>query len=137
MKAAIVDTQGAELKIGDVPVPEPADDQILVKSIYAAINPVFVMHCALSSTLLIDYRDNLMVDSGILVLSWPFIPGCDAGGVVVKAGKNAISTLGTAFKEGDQVFGCTRLGSPGYSTYEEYVSHAKTSLESTNSKLSV
>jgi NADPH:quinone reductase-like Zn-dependent oxidoreductase len=58
---------------------------------------------------------------GTLVLKWPFVPGCDAGGMVVKAGKNAISALGDQFKEGDKVFGCTRLGTDIYSTFQEYV----------------
>jgi NADPH:quinone reductase-like Zn-dependent oxidoreductase len=64
-----------------------------------------------------------MIQTGILVLDWPLVAGCDAGGVVVKAGKNAISALGNPFKEGDQVFGCTRLGCAGYATFEEYVSY--------------
>ena len=62
-----------------------------------------------------------MSSSGLLVAEWPLVPGCEAGGVVVKAGKNAISPLGVVFKEGDEVSGCTRLGSPGYSPWQEYV----------------
>ena len=64
-----------------------------------------------------------MIQTGILVLDWPLVAGCDAGGVVVKAGKNAISALGKPFNEGDKVFGCTRLGCAGYATFEEYVSY--------------
>lgn len=62
-----------------------------------------------------------MADWGILVVGWPLVPGCDAGGIVVKAGKDAISPLGVPFKEGDEVFGCTRLGSSGYSPWQESV----------------
>ena len=62
-----------------------------------------------------------MSSSGLLVAAWPLVPGCEASGVVVKAGKNAISPLGVVFKEGDEVSGCTRLGSPGYSPWQEYV----------------
>ena len=41
MKGITVANVGAEWKITeDLPVPEPADDQILVKSVYAAVNPV-------------------------------------------------------------------------------------------------
>ena len=65
--------------------------------------------------------ETFLIDFGVLVLSWPLVPGCDAGGVVVKAGKNAVSALGEHFKEGDRVCGCTRLGSPGYATFQEYV----------------
>jgi len=42
MKAITVEKQGAELEISDLPVPVPSDDQILVKSIYAPITPVYV-----------------------------------------------------------------------------------------------
>ena len=62
-----------------------------------------------------------MSDYGLLVESWPLVPGCDAGGIVVKAGNDAVSPLGKHFKEGDKVFGCTRLGSFGYSPWQEYV----------------
>ena len=62
-----------------------------------------------------------MAGMGLMVTSWPLTPGCDTGGVVVKAGKKAVSPLGTPFKEGDRVCGCTRLAWAGYSPYREYV----------------
>lgn len=47
MKAVVVPTQGSPMEIrDDLNVPEPGDDQILVKSVYAAINPVYV--CGIS-----------------------------------------------------------------------------------------
>lgn len=52
----------------------------------------------------------------MLVDSWPVVLGCDAGGVVVELGPGA-----SKFKIGDEVCGCTRLGVPGYSTFQEYV----------------
>jgi NADPH:quinone reductase-like Zn-dependent oxidoreductase len=61
-----------------------------------------------------------MHQSGLLVTAWPFTPGCDAGGIVVKAGSSAKSVLGEPFKAGDHVSGCTRLGAPGYAPYVEY-----------------
>ena len=42
MKGITVEKVGAELKVADLPVPEPGEDQILVKSIFTAINPVYV-----------------------------------------------------------------------------------------------
>lgn len=54
---------------------------------------------------------------GVLVSSFPIVLGCDASGVVVEAGKEAESR----FKVGDRVCGCTRLGEPGYGTFQEYV----------------
>lgn len=61
-----------------------------------------------------------MANTGKLVVDWPFVMGCDAAGVVVKAGTNALGPLGL-FKVGDEVLGCTRLGSKGFSTCQEYV----------------
>ncbi|KAF2418902.1 GroES-like protein [Tothia fuscella] len=104
MKGIAVEKVGAPLLVVDnIENPEPADDQILVKSIYTAINPV----------------DGFMAFTGLLITKWPFILGCDAGGVVVKAGSKAEGPLGP-FKVGDEVCGCTRLGMPGYSTCQEY-----------------
>ena len=57
-----------------------------------------------------------MQSSGLLVMSWPIVLGCDASGVVVEVGKAAASD----FKVGDRVCGCTRLGIPGHSTFQEY-----------------
>ena len=57
-----------------------------------------------------------MQSSGLLVTAWPIVLGCDAGGVVVEVGKAAASD----FKVGDRVCGCTRLGIPGHSTFQEY-----------------
>jgi NADPH:quinone reductase-like Zn-dependent oxidoreductase len=58
-----------------------------------------------------------MQSSGVLVHAWPIVLGCDASGTVVSVGSAV-----TKFKEGDGVFGCTRLGVPGYATFQEYVS---------------
>ena len=58
-----------------------------------------------------------MQSYGIMVSTWPIVLGCDAGGVVVEVGQAAAST----FKVGDEVCGCTRLGIPGYGTFQEYV----------------
>jgi len=101
MKGIVAEKQGAPWIITDtLKVPEPSADQILVKSIFTAVNPV----------------DRFMANSGILVQSWPLIAGVDAAGVVVKVGEKAAS----GFKVGDEVCGCTRLGTEGYSTMEEY-----------------
>lgn len=62
--------------------------------------------------------------SGILVSSFPIVLGCDASGVVVEVGpseEEEDATSSTSFKVGDRVCGCTRLGEPGYGTFQEYV----------------
>ena len=69
--------------------------------------------------------DGYMQGTGLLVTAWPFVIGCDAAGVVVKAGEKASSS----FKEGDEVCGCTRLGCIGYSTGQEYVRFVPTLQE--------
>lgn len=41
MKGVIIEKAGAPAKVvDDLEVPEPSDDQVLVKSVYSAINPV-------------------------------------------------------------------------------------------------
>jgi len=101
MKGVIVEKDGAPYQLTeDLEVPEPSPDQILVKSLYTAVNPI----------------DSMMAKTGLLVVSWPFVPGVDASGVVVKVGENAASR----FKIGDYVCGCTRLGTKGHSTCQEY-----------------
>jgi hypothetical protein len=43
MKGVIFESIGAAAKVvDDLPVPEPAADQLLVKSLYTAINPMYV-----------------------------------------------------------------------------------------------
>lgn len=61
-------------------------------------------------------RESFMI-GGMLVSSFPIVLGCDSSGVVVEVGKEAESQ----FKVGDRVCGCTRLGEPGYGTFQEYV----------------
>jgi NADPH:quinone reductase-like Zn-dependent oxidoreductase len=41
MKAVLVKEVGAAAVVDELEVPEPAEDQVLVKSIYTAINPVY------------------------------------------------------------------------------------------------
>ena len=51
MKGVIFESAGGPLKVVDLPVPEPSPDQILVKSLYTAINPVYVKGFLTSLTL--------------------------------------------------------------------------------------
>ncbi|KAJ4304593.1 hypothetical protein N0V90_000119 [Kalmusia sp. IMI 367209] len=105
MKGLTIPTQGAAPRISsDLPVPSPSPTQILVRNIYTAINPA----------------DIFLANMGLLVESWPMVPGCEASGVVVKAGSDAVNPLGGHFKEGDQVLGCVRIGAAGYSAWQEY-----------------
>lgn len=65
-----------------------------------------------------------MQGTGMLVLSWPIVLGCDASGIVTKVGEGV-----SKFKVGDKVFGCTRLGHPGYGTFQEFVSELNLNKE--------
>ncbi|OCK83204.1 GroES-like protein [Lepidopterella palustris CBS 459.81] len=104
MKGVAISQVGSPaVVVDDLEIPEPDENQVLVKSIYTAINPV----------------DSYMAMSGILVVDWPFILGCDAAGIVVKAGSAASTPLGP-LKPGDEVCGCTRLGTKGHSTCQEF-----------------
>ena len=59
--------------------------------------------------------DAYMANWGILVLSFPLGLGVDASGVVDSVGSSV-----SKFTQGDHVCGCTRLGSPSYTTVAEY-----------------
>ncbi|MCJ1268451.1 hypothetical protein MMC22_008339 [Lobaria immixta] len=106
MKGAITKAPNSPFEVvTDIEKPKPGADQILVKSIATAINPV--------DTFMISGAE---VDDFPLVASWPMVLGCDASGTVVEVGKEAESI----FKVGDRVCGCTRLGETGYGTFQEY-----------------
>ena len=60
--------------------------------------------------------EGFMQGTGLMVTAWPIVLGCDASGIVVEVGENV-----TKFKRGDGVLGCTVLGVPGHSTFQEYV----------------
>ncbi|KFZ00211.1 hypothetical protein V500_01136 [Pseudogymnoascus sp. VKM F-4518 (FW-2643)] len=100
MKGILVDKAGGEFHLVDtLEKPTPGRNQILVKSLVTAINPVEVF----------------MQGTGQLVTAWPIVLGCDASGTVVEVGEGVMK-----FKKGDAVFGCTVLGTPGHSTFQEY-----------------
>ena len=54
--------------------------------------------------------------TGMMITSFPIVLGADASGIVVEVGESV-----TKFKIGDAVFGCTVLGTPGYSPFQEFV----------------
>lgn len=83
MKAAVVHEFGKPLKIEEVPVPTPNDDQILVK-----IEASGVCHTDLHAA-----DGDWPVKPNL-----PFIPGHEGAGVVVQAGRNVKHV-----KEGDRV----------------------------------
>jgi len=88
MKAAFIQKTGKTsevLQIGQLPVPEPKEDEILVHVHSAALNPV-------------DWK--LIEGLFPAKISFPYIPSEDFSGVVSKVGSSV-----TRFKKGDEVFG--------------------------------
>ncbi|KAH6665684.1 chaperonin 10-like protein, partial [Halenospora varia] len=99
MQGILLEKAGGDYALVDnLEKPKPGKNQVLVRSLVAGLNPVE------------DFQRN-----GILVDSWPIVLGCDASGVVVELGEDV-----TKFKEGDGIFGCSRLGAPGHGTFQEY-----------------
>lgn len=104
MKAAILKNTGDvdQLVLKDIPVPEIKDNEILVKTKVASINPIEVK----------TRKGNRFSDK-LLQEEYPIL-GWDASGVVEKVGKNI-----SEFKPGDRVFGI--IGFPEFGkTYAEY-----------------
>jgi NADPH:quinone reductase-like Zn-dependent oxidoreductase len=60
-----------------------------------------------------------MHQTGLLVESWPIVLGCDASGIAIECG-SPDSKFNHVDGTPQGVFGCTRLGFPGYSTFQEY-----------------
>ena len=100
MQAVTFSSVGADAKVTTEAIPSPGPGQVLVKTLYAAMNPV----------------DIFSATTGLLIVGWPFTLGADGSGIITKLGPDVPSH----FKLGNTVFGCTRLGSPGHGTAAEY-----------------
>ena len=86
MKAIVVHQNGGPevLTYEDAPRPQPKDDEILIRVVAAAVNPVDVA-----------IREGRFGGGG----GFPFIPGMDVAGIVEQAGGEV-----TRFKKGDAVY---------------------------------
>ncbi|MBB1079488.1 zinc-binding dehydrogenase [Limosilactobacillus sp. STM2_1] len=87
-----------KLKISDVPVPQPNENEVLIKVHAAGINPV-------------DYK---IVENGVESWTYPHILGLDVAGEIVGVGKNV-----TKWQIGDRVSGHGDLTKNG--CFAEYV----------------
>ena len=98
MKAIVIHQNGGPevLKYEDAPRPRPKDDEILIRVMAAAVNPVDVA-----------IREGRFGGRG-----FPFIPGMDVAGVVEQAGNKV-----TRFKKGDAVY--------AYLSFEEQGGYAE------------
>ncbi|GAB3127299.1 NADP-dependent oxidoreductase [Novispirillum itersonii] len=97
MKAFIVDkySKGRALRLGEMPDPIPADQDVLVKIHAAGLNPLDVKIRDGAFKLLLPYRP-------------PFILGHDMAGIVTRIGANV-----RGFKVGDAVYARPRDGRIG------------------------
>ena len=104
MKAAILekyDKNGTNLVIKDVKIPEPRDNEVLVKVYTSAVNPLDNMIIKKEVKLIVDYKT-------------PFIMGNEFAGMIEKVGSNV-----SKFKVGDRVYARMPLDKIG--TFAEYL----------------
>jgi NADPH:quinone reductase-like Zn-dependent oxidoreductase len=105
MKAMVIDKFGGpgQLHLAERPIPEPADDEILIELQYTSVNPV-------------DWK----IREGYLKESFPhqfpLIPGWDAAGIVRKVGRKV-----TMYKGGEKVYAYARKPDVQWGTYAEFV----------------
>src|SRR5438093_3660323 len=101
MRAIVVHAYGGPevMKLENVPRPEPAEDEVLIRVVSASINPVDVA-----------IRKGYLAK---LVGKFPLILGMDAAGIVEKVGNKV-----TKYKTGDPVFAFFTLkGEGGYAEF--------------------
>lgn len=105
MKAMAIEAFGGsdQLRLMDLPIPEPEDDEIRIEVAAAGVNPV-------------DWKIREGMLKEAFPHGFPLIPGWDAAGTVHALGKAA-----TRFKVGDQVHAYCRKPVIQWGTYAEYV----------------
>jgi NADPH:quinone reductase-like Zn-dependent oxidoreductase len=110
MKAAVRERYGDPrdvVHLGDVPVPRPGDDDVLVRVSAAGVNPADVF--------LTTGRPTMLRAVAGIRRPKAIVLGQDFAGVVEAVGRNVAS-----FRPGDEVFGEADLGK-GTGSYAEYV----------------
>lgn len=105
MKAVIIDTFGGinTVKMADVPIPKPADNEVQIEVKYAAVNPV-------------DWKICEGIFRNHMEHEFPIILGWDASGLITAVGKNVRS-----FKVGDEVFAYCRKPLIKWGSFTEYI----------------
>lgn len=81
-----------QLQLQEVPVPVPAEDQVLIKVVASGVNPI-------------DWK----IREGFMKHPLPYIPGVEASGIVTAVGESVFGK-----KVGDQVYGSV---DGSYATY--------------------
>jgi len=102
MKAAFIEQQGPPevIQYGDLPKPQPAQGQVLVRVTAVSVNPI-----------------DTYIRSGLIKPELPkqYIIGCDLAGVVESVGPGA-----TQFKPGDRVWGTNQGLAGRQGTFAEF-----------------
>lgn len=103
MKAAQIKKYSKEIKVSvnEVPIPEPKENEVLVKVMAAAVNPLEILQLTGSVRLIQDYR-------------MPLTLGNECSGIVEKVGYDV-----NDFSVGDRVY--TRLPVNNIGAFAEYV----------------
>lgn len=103
MKAAQIKKYSKEIKISinDIPIPTPNKNEVLIKIISAAVNPLDILQLTGSVRLIQDYK-------------MPLTLGNECSGIVEKVGKDI-----KEFRVGDRVY--TRLPIKKIGAFAEYV----------------
>lgn len=118
MKAAFIAETGDPnvIQYGDLPTPEPAPGEVLVKVGAVAVNPI-----------------DTYIRSGAVALAteFPYIIGCDLAGTVESAGADV-----TRFKVGDRVWGSNQSLFGRKGTFAEYAAVGEEWLYSTPDSMS-
>lgn len=104
MKAVYYESHGGPevLQVGDLPVPEPGPDEVLVEISAAAVNPI---DRRLRSGELQEY----------IKRTFPVVPGWDMAGRIVKLGSNV-----TDWNIGDEIVGLAFSWAIQHGTYAEF-----------------
>lgn len=103
MKVAQINkySKSLNVQVNDIPKPQPAPDEVLIKVKYAAVNPVDLMNINGSVRLIQNYR-------------MPLTLGNEISGVIEETGSQV-----TSFKVGDEVY--SRLPLDKIGGFAEYV----------------
>ena len=120
MKAAYYTAHGGPdvLQVGELPIPEPADDEVLVQVAAAGVNPI---DRRLRSGELTEYISR----------TFPVTPGWDLAGRIVKTGSDV-----TGWKVGDEVVGLAFTWSIQHGTNAEFAPVKAASIAAKPHKLS-
>ncbi len=104
MRAMAIEKWGLDqLKLMELPIPEPLAHEVQIKVAFAGINPLDLKACEGMLQNLMPYQ-------------FPIILGCDAAGTISKVGSSV-----THLEVGDEVYACIRPPLLKEGTFAEYV----------------